>query len=186
MSESIIFLFVWDFFPGPAKDKANPAHSLTQAIKKTYWISYSDFPSHVAHSLYVLFSITDSNLQVILVSYKKMIYIKLFIIPKYISIVQNHFSCECVRCLLCESTLLSCVCVCLTRNTEQRERAVPPPLLPLCCWLIVTAPESAGCLHYSLTHLPLLTGSVSSAPGLGRLWGLCWSVGSVLGRPCRP
>lgn len=41
-----------------------------------------------------------------------------------------------------------------------REHSPPqqrPPSHPLCCcWLIVTALESAACLHYSHTHLPLL------------------------------
>lgn len=45
-----------------------------------------------------------------------------------------------------------CMSVCWSGNTHSKAH----PLHLCCCWLIVTTPESAVCLHYLHTHLPLL------------------------------
>lgn len=54
---------------------------------------------------------------------------------------------------------------CLRECVLVREHSLhsfPPPLC--CCWLIVTAPESAACLRYSHTHLPLLVSAQHLEP----------------------
>lgn len=73
-----------------------------------------------------------------------------------------------------------CMSVCWSGNTLST--AFPPPLC--CCWLIVTAPESAACLRYSHTHLPLLV--ASSAPGAWNQEEVRWGSSSPPGVSVSP
>lgn len=155
MSESIIFLFVWDFFPGPAKDKANPAHSLTQAIKKNVldflqWLSQSCSPQPICSLFHYRLQPSGNTcfLQ------KNDIYKTIYNSKIHINCAKSLQLWVCKVLVVWKHSALLCVCLSDQEHWAERESSASPStasvLLTHChcpriCWLSALFTSSVSC-----------------------------------------